>query len=148
MRKRKTGLINYKKTMVDGILFDSALEAYMYKQLRDNGIKFKLQKTFNLIKPFTYPSDCYERTGKKKGLFNKKSIRKMDYTPDFVSDDSATPEWVIETKGFALKDFPIRFKLFKNIMAGRKKPPHIFVPKNQADCREVIQILKEKGYGE
>lgn len=46
-----------KKTEIDGIKFDSRLEGFMYTQLRDAGIRFELQKKYELQSKFKYNSE-------------------------------------------------------------------------------------------
>lgn len=66
----------------DGITFKSKLEMYCYKKLKEHKINATYEgKTFVLIDAFEY---------------NSEKVRKMTYTPDFVSDD-----FIIECKGHA-----------------------------------------------
>ncbi|RHV92597.1 DUF1064 domain-containing protein [Odoribacter sp. OF09-27XD] len=57
--KQDTGKAKYKskKTEIDGIEFDSKLEGFMYTQLRDTGIRFELQKKYELQEKFKYNSE-------------------------------------------------------------------------------------------
>lgn len=149
-RKKGKKWINSTKSTVDSINFRSNLEVYMYKALKSANIshKYEIDKV-KVIDGFTYPSDCWERKGKNSvGLFNKKVIRKMSYTPDFTSNTDEHLEWIIECKGYALPGFDPRFKIFKKKMMERGNPPHIFVPKTNKDCDQVVEILLSKGYGE
>jgi len=144
-RKKGVKLINYTKTDVDGITFDSKLESYMYTLLRDNEIPFELNKTYLLVSGFKYPSGNFERKSTKDmTLVDKPTIRKMEYTPDFVHPKE---EFIIEVKGKANESFPLRWKFFMNSMNSRDTPPMLFKPTTQTECREVITILKDKGYG-
>lgn len=90
---------NNNKTIVDGVYFDSALEADKYSELKlslkmgvINGFcrqaEFILQEGFGLIKPITYLADFV--------VFN------LDGTAE-----------VIDTKGFCTETFKIKHKLFK-----------------------------------
>lgn len=95
-----------KKYEVDGETFDSKLEAEHYKILRDHpDIKIAdIHKTFQLIPPFQYMGFPQ---------FNKRTHRKMIYTPDFILNIKGLDKPVaMETKGHARKDYMIRKKLF------------------------------------
>ena len=95
----KKSKYNNRKTIVDGISFDSALEADKYSELKlslkmgvINGFcrqaEFILQEGFGLTKPITYLADFV--------VFN------LDGTAE-----------VIDTKGFCTETFKIKHKLFK-----------------------------------
>lgn len=146
MRKKGKQIINAKKIVIDGIQFQSTLEGRMYSLLKDAGIKAEYEgKTYTVFKAFTYPSECYERYLKKnKFMVHRPSVLKIDYTPDFVG---VNEEFIIEVKGRPNESFPLRWKLFKSLMNQRKNPPIIFKPSTVAECIQVIDILKEKGYG-
>lgn len=144
--KKKRTVVNATKTKVDGIQFASTLESRMYILLRDNGIKAKYEgQTYEVFKGFTYPSECYEKYLKKnKFMVNRPSVLKISYTPDFIGENE---EFIIEVKGRPNEAFPLRWKMFKALMNQRKNPPIIFKPSTVGECEQVIQILKEKGYG-
>jgi len=146
-KKTSTGKIRSKKVTIDGITFDSTLEGHMYTLLKEAGIKFTYEgKSYPLVDKFTYPAECYEKpaTGKDKTFKDRREVRKMIYTPDFIGEQE---QWIIETKGRANESFPLRWKIFKESMLQRDNPPMLFKPSNQAECREVVRILKQKGYG-
>lgn len=148
-RKKGKGKINSTKHTKDGINFKSSLELKMHTLLKEAGIKAVYEgKKFKLVEPFEYPAECFERTPKTdQELKDKRKIRAMEYTPDFVGPDPDNPEFVIETKGFANESFPLRWKFFKMIETQGGNAPMLFKPSSQADCEQVIKILKEKGYG-
>jgi len=109
------------------IKFKSKLEVFMYKQLRAAKIKFDYEKqTFVLIEGFSY-------MGRK--------IRPITYTPDFVLKDYPI---IIETKGFMTEVFRIKMKLFKWMLSQQKDDRLIYTPRNQKDCLEVINKIKQK----
>lgn len=138
-------IVNSTKTEIDGIVFDSKLEGYMYTLLRDEEIPFEVQKTYLLVSGFKYPAGCYERkSSKDMTLVDKSTIRKMEYTPDFVHPNE---EFIIEVKGRANESFPLRWKFFQSTMSQRDLVPILFKPSTQTECREVVTILKSKGYG-
>lgn len=98
MRGNKYGA---KKTVKDGIEFDSKMEAERYRMLmlleRAGEIsELTLQPVFQLVDPFT-------KMGKKK--------RGIKYTADFMyKQDGQTI--VEDVKGFAARDFSLRRTLF------------------------------------
>lgn len=138
-------IVNSTKTIIDGIVFDSMLEGYMYELLRDEEIPFEIQKTFLLIGGFKYPAGNWERkSSKDMTLVDKPTIRKMEYTPDFVCPEG---RYVIEVKGRANESFPLRWKIFQSQMAERDIVPTLFKPSTKTECRAVLRILKDLGYG-
>lgn len=141
-RKKGRKLIQSKKSNYDNKEFDSQLELYLYKRLQEEQIMFSFnEKSFTLIPAFKYPQPIYEpKKVKEKGLVDKSTIRKMAYTPDFVADDES---WIIETKGRANESFPLRWKIFKNLMSERDKVPMLFLPRNKEECEQTITILKQ-----
>lgn len=140
-RVKKTGKINSRKVIVDGIQFASKLESYMYKALKDAGIKAEYEPTsFELIPSFHFPLKSYERQSNGKGdMINRgeKSVRGITYKPDFMGDG-----FVIECKGHANESFPIRWKLFKlHIMQG--EDIDLYKPQSQKDCDETVRLILE-----
>ena len=93
-----------KKTIIDGITFDSALEAARYSELkllqRAGAIRdLKLQPVFELIPGFT-----------KNGVTYRKTV----YKADFAYFDVEKGKTVIEdTKGFKTKEYILKKKLFE-----------------------------------
>lgn len=97
--KAKEGKIKgAKKTMYNGVTYDSKLEVKFASTCNLLGLKFAYQpSTYVLVPPFVY-------MGKK--------IQPIKYTPDFEGDG-----WIVETKGYANETWPIRKKLFlKHLM--------------------------------
>lgn len=142
VRTKGRKLINAKKVSQNGVQFDSQLELYMYNRLKEEGIKFKYNEIkYLLIPSFKYPRDIFEpKKVKEKDLVSKTTIRKMEYTPDFVGENES---WIIETKGRANESFPLRWKMFKHKMLERECPPVLFLPRNRQECEQVITILKQ-----
>ena len=106
-----------KKTVIDGITFDSRKEAERYSELklleRCGAISnLELQKVFELI-PAQY--ELYERYGKNGNRLKdgKKCIEKSCvYKADFVYIDNETGQQVVEdVKGFRTKEYKIKKKL-------------------------------------
>lgn len=93
-----------KKTIVDGIKFDSKLEARRYKELKklekDGLIKdLVLQPSYELIPKF-----------KKNGI----SYRKSTYKADFQYFDLTQEKIIIEdTKGFKTDVYLLKKKMFE-----------------------------------
>ena len=77
-------------------------------------------------------------------MTNRPKVLEIKYTPDYVGENE---EWIIEVKGRANESFPLRWKLFKQLMQQRDNPPILFKPSTDAECKQVIEILKDKGYG-
>ena len=109
-KRKKT---NAKKTMVDGILFDSKLEAQRYKylkQLEKAGqiSKLKIQFPFELIPTQKkgnnkVPSICAERVS---------TIRKTSYYADFVYLRHKDMKWIInDAKGRSMEVYKLKLKL-------------------------------------
>lgn len=89
------------KTTVEGITFDSALEAKRYKQLKlleeAGAIKnLQLQPKFRLMDSFKYGG---------------KTIRAIDYIADFMYQEDGK-RIVEDVKGMRTKDYIIKSKLF------------------------------------
>ena len=106
-----------KKTVIDGITFDSQKEAERYSELklleRCGAISnLELQKVYELI-PAQY--EMYERYGKNGNRLKdgKKCIEKSCvYKADFVYIDNETGQQVVEdVKGFRTKEYKIKKKL-------------------------------------
>ena len=144
-RTRGRQVVNSTKTKIDGILFASKLEGMMYTMLKKAGINFTYEgKSYVTFDPITLEQECWERATKKsKAMIDRRNVTKVSYTPDFIGENE---EWFIECKGRANESFSIRWKLFKQRTAEMIPPPIIFKPTNKADCQQVIEILKQKGY--
>jgi hypothetical protein len=139
--KKKKGPVVAKKVSYDGILFQSGLEKYMYCALKDSDIKAEYEPTsYELIPSFHFSSKCYERQSNGKGDFidrGNKKVLNLSYTPDFVGNG-----FIIECKGRANETFPIRWKMFKRLVAETMPDTILFKPQNQKECDEVINIIK------
>ena len=143
--KRKRGPVRAKKVMYDGITFASGLEKYMYMALRKNKIKATYEgETYEVLPGFMFDNESYERQANGKGdLVNRgcKKILGIKYTPDFIG---VKDEFIIECKGRANDTFPIRWKLFKNLV--KDKLPHVtlYKPQNQKECDKVVELILKK----
>jgi hypothetical protein len=121
----------------------------MYKMLKEASIDFlyigKENAKYKLLVEDKYEGECYERAQKRsKAMRDTSKISETGYTPDFSGKNE---EWFIEVKGRKLGDFNIRWKLFKRFLNKRDNNPTLFMPVTLKDCEQVINILKEKGYG-
>ena len=101
-----------KKTVVDGITFDSRKEASRYRELKilesaGEISNLRCQEKFVLIPAQREPDIIGVRGGVKKGKVIEKECC---YLADFVYDEDG--QTVVEdTKGFRTKDYVIKRKL-------------------------------------
>ena len=124
-----------------GIKFRSKLELFTYRKLEEAKIKALYEKRkYILQEGFHYPEECYEPHKTKGYIDNKYKIRDITYTPDFVDPQG---RWVIEVKGYANDVFPIKWKLFKNHLKELDNPPILYLPKNQKQVLETIELIKQ-----
>jgi len=141
--KRKKGPVQSKKITYDGINFASGLERYMWMALRKAKIKALYEgQTFELVEAFDFPFESYERCGNGKGDYKNrgnKKILNIKYTPDFIGKG-----FVIETKGRANESFPLRWKMFKKLMANNRIGPFtLYKPQNQKECDMTVELIKK-----
>ena len=91
---------NAKKINFDNIQFQSRLELYCYKKLKEANLEFEYEpQSFELMPKFEYDLSCFESYKKStKWLFGIKSklVRSITYKPDFVNLKDG---WIIECKG-------------------------------------------------
>ena len=98
---------NAKKTVANGITFDSKLEAERYEQLmlleRAGEISgLQLQVEFQIFKGYISPD-----TGEK--------TRSVTYVADFAYIDNRDNRMIVEdTKGIETADFRLKWKLVQN----------------------------------
>lgn len=96
-RKLKTThKYNAKKTSIDGVTFDSALESRIYLVLKANNITPELQTEFVLQDGFR---------------FDNKAIRPIKYKADFVLKTNKHT-FVLDAKGMILPEAKLKAKLF------------------------------------
>jgi hypothetical protein len=130
------------KPTYNGIIFDSGLEVYCYKQLEKIGIEFKYEPThFVLQLPFVYPHYVYEPDKKRGLLLSKRSSKyqSISYTPDFIGEG-----WIIETKGISSDSFKLRWKVFKKYLADNNIKFDLYLPKNQKQVDQCIELIQSK----
>lgn len=102
-KKQSKSKYGNKKTVVDGITFDSKAEAIYYGQLKwlkqGKQIKdFKLQPRFLLQEAF-----------KKNG----KTFRKIEYVADFEIHNLDGSVEIVDVKGAITKEFALKRKMFE-----------------------------------
>ena len=68
-----------------------------------------------------------------------KRILPIKYTPDFIGED-----FIIETKGRANESFPMRWKLFKQLVVNQFPNVTLYKPQNQQECNETIRLILSK----
>ncbi len=143
LKKKKRGPVRSKKNTYDGITFASGLERYMYQALKKAKIKAIYEgETFELVEGFNFGLECYERCGNGKGEYKNRGNKKVlniKYTPDFIGE-----EFIIECKGRANESFPLRWKMFKKLIASRSKPCTLYKPQNQKECDETVRLILVK----
>lgn len=98
-------MIRSKKTVIDGIEFDSKTEAEYYEYLRE---RMKKGEIFGLrIHPVFALQLACERHGKK--------YRGIDYIADFsYFEHGRNGAVVVDVKGFAMEDAKLKRKMFVN----------------------------------
>ena len=142
-KSRKKGPVTSNKIKYDGINFASGLERYMYMCLKQAKIKAEYEaNVYELIPSFQFPNESFEHQGNGKGDFKNRggaTVRAATYKPDFIGDN-----FIIECKGRPNEAFPMRWKLFKKVIAEKHPDITLYMPKNQADCNEVIKLILER----
>ena len=140
-RSRSKGKIkNATKCVYKGIKFRSKLELFTYKKLEEAGISALYEKRkFELLEGFHFPHTCVEPNTHKEFIDNTTKVRSITYTPDFVDPKN---KWIIEVKGYANDVFPIKWKLFKLYLLENEMECTLFLPKNQKQVLETIELIK------
>ena len=150
LRRKKTAnkkVRNAVSKVYKGIKFRSKLELFTYKKLEEAGIKSLYEeRKFVLMEGFRFEQDSIEPSNKRatKGEYinNADKVRDITYTPDFVVPNG---KWIIEVKGFANDVFPLKWKLFKNYLQKLGDPPVLYLPKNQKQVLETIELINQLG---
>lgn len=143
---------NASTTVHNGIKLRSGTEKIMYQLLEKEGIPFAYEaQKFPIIEGFKYGGESFEKQLNGKGEFKdrgKKTFKDSIYTPDFTNPTNEELKFVIEVKGRSMPDYPRTWRLFKKHLLLNHGEVILFVPRNRADCIEVVNILKERGYGQ
>ena len=131
-----------------GITFKSKLELHCYKKLKEANIKFQYEKVkYELMPAFKFENESYELYKKKGERYfgpQRPGIRAITYTPDFVGTYRGH-KFVIETKGNPNDAFPLRWKLFKKHLYDTKNNAVLYMPRNQKQIDEVVELIKNIG---
>lgn len=104
LKKPNRSKMRNVKTEVDGIKFDSKLEADYYCQLKI------LKRTGEVIDFIRQPKYLLTDTLKKNG----ETFRKMYYTADFLVLYADEHEEIIDCKGFRTDSYKLKRKIFEN----------------------------------
>jgi hypothetical protein len=139
IRKGKQN-VNSKKTVIDGIEFQSRLESYAYVKLKELGIEFQYEeRSFTLIDGFTPKIYAWESI-RDKFIPRLKKVLPITYKPDFTCPNMT---WVIEVKGRANELFPMRWKLFKRYLNVNSIFPELFLPHDKKEIDIAVQWIKD-----
>ena len=135
--------INSRKGIYDNIKFASQLEISCYKLLKEAGIDFEYEgEVFELMSEFHLENVLFKRKGLKRiANIGDSKVRKIYYTPDFVSD-----LFIIEAKGRMSQSFPLRWKMFLNTIFQTNDKRAIYMPTNKADCQLVVKDILKRFY--
>lgn len=152
---------NAKKQTVDGINFKSGLEAFFYTEAIKAGInnfqyegkKFLLQDKFvsnsSGMELYEKAADNAPKNAKRKTIFGEttNNIRAITYTPDFICIDEETKTgYVVETKGWRMETFKIKWKMFKKHLKDNGYVLSLYTPNNKENVLKTIQSIKSKYY--
>ena len=126
---RKGNKYKARKTIVDGLTFDSSKEAERYLDLKEQAEKgqiraLKLQVPYELIPNQYIPTDEVYKKGPKKGQQKLKlQERSVSYIADFVyekkNEDGTYEEIVEDVKGYKKGAAYSIFKIKKKMMLDR-----------------------------
>lgn len=114
---------NATKVEFDWIKFDSKLELYCYKALKEAKIPFELKKKFVSVEKFKYMWE---------------SIREISHYPDFFLYEHNI---ILDTKGFKNDIYPIKNKILKKYFHDNWLEYKMTTPKNQKEVNEFINNL-------
>ena len=133
---------NAQVTTYDGINFKSKLEVFCYKKLKEHDIPFEYEKhKFTLFEGFKPSFHCYFPNKLGKLELDLTKLRSTTYTPDFVGD-----YWIIETKGRSNDLYPVKLKLFRELIEKdiKYKNYKLFIePHNQNQILQAIELIKQ-----
>jgi len=124
--KKKTNKYGNKKTIWNGVSFDSRLEEYAYRIMMDADIDFEFQVPIELV---------------PKHRINGEAIRKASVKVDFVIKDGDSLIYM-DTKGFATDVAKLKYKLLGWIKTVANENFSIVWLKNQKEVREFVNKIK------
>lgn len=130
----------------DGIEFKSKLEWYCYKTCKEKGLilsyeptKFVFLQSAKLSKVIIY---SHSKTLKRLKLLP--SVRELSYTPDFYLFYNNAHIY-IDTKGYPNDAYPIKRKLFINLLENSNNDNlkiYFFEPSCRKEIDECINLIK------
>lgn len=125
--KEKPPKYGNKKTVLNGIIFDSGLEAHFYRLLILVNIKFRLKVEYVLHEGFVYGGE---------------KIKPSKIIPDFIIyDNFQNLVAIVDTKGRRTAKWSLQFKLLKYQLFKQGIIVPIFTPSTKAECQKVIDLL-------
>ncbi len=115
---------NATKTVIDGISFDSRLEAHLYGLLKGAGIAFEFQKVYWLMENFKYRGE---------------TIRGIKIIMDFWLP---TRNILIDSKGWQTYDGKLKHKMLKqHLKTVENNEPEILMPSTKKECDLLLNKL-------
>lgn len=133
-RKLKSGKINIDggnrrvsgatKVIVEGVRYDSKLEAYFAGLLKQFKIPHEIKRKYILVEGF---------------YFQGKKIRDITWTPDFYIP---ALNMIIDTKGHHTDVFKLKLKLMKKMMTDQSLQLDFRFPKTKKQAMQTILELK------
>lgn len=137
-KRRGRKHVQAKKVKIDGIQFASGLEAYCYKQLKENSIDADYERrSFRISRECTTTYSYYANWG-GRFIKRKDKVLPITYTPDFEGKD-----FIIECKGRKNERYPLVIKLFR-IHNEKYLKKTIYEPKTKEQVDAMIQLIKDK----
>lgn len=135
-------ILNATPTQYANIEFKSKIETMVYRTLVDNGFMPEYeQHTFVLwsgIKP-TVP--FYTKTKKELLSLDLRKLRDITYTPDFYFEYNGL-KVIMEAKGFENDTFPVKFKMFRQLLESTGEQWMIFEIFSKKQLLEAIKVIK------
>jgi ATP-dependent phosphoenolpyruvate carboxykinase len=115
---------NAVKVEIDGIKFDSRLEAYLHGLLTNANIHFEFQKEYILQNKFRYRGEA---------------VRAVTLTVDFFLPIHGI---IADSKGFQTQQGAIRWKMLKSVLKHlNDEEPEIVILKNKKECEAFVNRL-------
>jgi hypothetical protein len=145
IKKGNKKVANATPISQDGIKYKSKLEAFCAKSFKDANIKVEYETNkFVLQEGFDFDNECYDEVkAKKKVSFGMVTpyVRPICYIPDFVDEKF---RFCVELKGWKMESYKLKAKMFKKYLFDNKVKMDIYVPKNQKQVTQIIEIIKNK----
>lgn len=144
--KKRLGkkFVNAIPIVYNDIKFKSHLEMYMYKLLMLSEFDFEYEgHTFVVLDSFVDKNNLYSKHSTSFIQRGKRKVIGIKYTPDFVIKINGEIRFIIETKGRVLETFPLRLKMFRKYISDNGFNWDIFIPTNQKQCEETIELIKQ-----